>query len=46
LLFAFRWLVAMRKTIFRDQRAVARFNHQSSVASPAKSNTAANSALP
>jgi len=46
LVFAFRWLAAMRKTLFRDQRATARFNRQSSVASPAKSSKVANSVLP
>jgi hypothetical protein len=45
-LFAFRWLVAMAKKLFRDQGTTARFTRQSSSANPAKSSTVANSAFP
>jgi dolichol-phosphate mannosyltransferase len=46
LLFAFRWVIAMAKRIFRDQGTSARFSRQSSVVSPAKSSKVANSAFP
>ena len=45
-LFALRWTIAMAKGLFRDQETPARFNRQSSMVSPAKSNRVANSALP
>jgi dolichol-phosphate mannosyltransferase len=45
-LFAFRWLIAMARKLFRDQETAARFSRQSSIASPAKSSKVANSAFP
>lgn len=45
-LFAFRWLIAMARKLFRDQERAALFNRQSSIASPAKSSKVANSAFP
>jgi len=45
-LFAFRWLAAMARTVFRGQRAAARFTRQSSIASPVKSSKVANNVLP
>jgi dolichol-phosphate mannosyltransferase len=45
-LFAVRWVVAMAKKLFRDQETGARFNRQSSIASPAKSSKVANNAFP
>jgi dolichol-phosphate mannosyltransferase len=44
--FAVRWLAAMAKRIFRDQETGARFNRQSSIASPAKSAKVAQNAFP
>jgi dolichol-phosphate mannosyltransferase len=46
LLFAFRWIAAMTKTLSRDQESATRFSRQSSTASPAKSSKVANNALP
>jgi dolichol-phosphate mannosyltransferase len=46
LLFAFRWVIAMAKRIFRDQGTAARFTRQSSIASPTKSSKVAKNALP
>ena len=45
-LFAFRWIAAMTKTLSRGQEAATRFNRQSSSARPAKSSKVANNALP
>ena len=45
-LFAFRWIAAMTKTLSRDQESATRFSRQSSTASPAKSSKVANNALP
>lgn len=44
--FAARWLAAIAKKLFRDQETAPRFSRQSSIASPAKSSKAANSAFP
>ncbi len=44
--FAVRWLAAIAKKLFRDQETAPRFSRQSSIASPAKSSKAANSAFP
>jgi hypothetical protein len=46
LLFAFRWIAAMTKTLSRGQETATRFSRQSSTASPAKSSKVANNALP
>lgn len=46
LLFAFRWIAAMTKTLSRSQETATRFSRQSSTASPAKSSKVANNALP
>jgi dolichol-phosphate mannosyltransferase len=46
LVFAFRWLGAMARRLFRGQAAPAPFRRQSSNPSPAKSSKAANNALP
>jgi dolichol-phosphate mannosyltransferase len=46
LLFAFRWIAAMTKTLSRGQESATRFSRQSSTASPAKSSKVANNALP
>jgi dolichol-phosphate mannosyltransferase len=45
-LFAFRWLIAMARKIFRGQETATRFSRQSSIARPAKSSKVANSAFP
>lgn len=45
-LFAFRWLAALTKTVSRGQETAARFSRQSSTASPAKSSKVANNVLP
>jgi dolichol-phosphate mannosyltransferase len=45
-LFAFRWMVAMGKRIFRPQETADRFIRHSSIASPAKRSEVANNALP
>jgi dolichol-phosphate mannosyltransferase len=45
-LFAFRWIAAMTKTLSRGQKAASRLSRQSSNASPAKSSKVANNALP
>jgi dolichol-phosphate mannosyltransferase len=44
--FALRWIAAMGTRLWRGQGAPARFDRQSSTASPAKSSKAANNALP
>lgn len=46
LLFAFRWIAAMTKTLSGGQERAARFSRQSSTPSPTKSNKVANNALP
>jgi dolichol-phosphate mannosyltransferase len=46
LLFAFRWLAAMAKRLFQSQETPARFSRHSSIVSPVKSRSVANSALP
>ena len=46
LIFAFRWVGAMARRIFRGQPTPARFRRQSSMPSPAKNNKVANNALP
>jgi dolichol-phosphate mannosyltransferase len=46
LLFAFRWLAALTRTLSRSQEAATRLNRQSSAASPAKSSNVANNSLP
>lgn len=45
-LFAFRWLAAMVKKVFRPQETAVCFTCHSSIASPAKRSEVANSALP
>lgn len=45
-LFAFRWLAAMVKKVFRPQETAVCFTRHSSIASPAKRSEVANSALP
>jgi dolichol-phosphate mannosyltransferase len=44
--FAFRWIAAMTKTLSGGQETAARFSRQSSTARPAKSSKVANNALP
>jgi dolichol-phosphate mannosyltransferase len=44
--FAFRWIAAMTKTLSGGQETAARFSRQSSTASPTKSSKVANNALP
>jgi dolichol-phosphate mannosyltransferase len=46
LLFAFRWMVAMTTRLFQTQELPARFSRHSSIVSPVKSSSVANSALP
>ena len=46
LIFAFRWIAAMARRLVRGQPTAARFRHQSSIPSPAKSSKAANNVLP
>lgn len=46
LLFAFRWMAAMTKRLFQIQETPARFSRPSSIVSPVKSSSVANSALP
>jgi dolichol-phosphate mannosyltransferase len=46
LLFAFRWLAAMTKTLSRAQGTATRFSRQSSTESPEKRSKVANNALP
>jgi len=44
--FAFRWIAAMTKTLSGGQETATRFSRQSSIASPTKSSKVANNALP
>jgi len=44
--FALRWTRAMARRLWRGQDAPARFNRQSSIASPTKSSKAVNNVLP
>ena len=44
--FALRWIAAMAKTLWRGQGAAARFNRDSSAASPTKSSRVVNNVLP
>ena len=46
LVFAFRWLAALTKTVSRGQETAPRFSRQSSTASPAKRSNVANNVLP
>jgi dolichol-phosphate mannosyltransferase len=46
LLFAFRWVAATTKRLFQSQEPPARFRRHSSIVSPVKSRSVANSALP
>jgi dolichol-phosphate mannosyltransferase len=46
ILFAFRWIAAMTKTLSHSHETATRFSRQSSTASPAKSSKVANNALP
>lgn len=45
-LFAFRWIAAMTKTLSRGQETASRLSRHSSTPSPAKSSKVANNALP